>query len=108
MASVLDGFTVAKCRRCRRAIYAALNKQVKNHKKEHFVAAQGILTPNAKVIKKEIMDGNGISICKISCHCGCKVVDWVEEEWKTDQNLNIVIMDFLKKCNVLPAIINYN
>lgn len=90
-------------------LYSALQKKVANHSKDHFFAVQGILTPDAELIQKELWKGGGdMSIRQVARRCGGKVVDWVEEEWKPTKNLNIVIVDFFEDCNLLPAIINYN
>lgn len=91
-------------------LYTSLKEKVENHNPDNFFVAQGILTPDVELIKKELMDGEGMSIKKISHQCGCKVVDWVEDEWKPAQKLNIVIVDFfdLTAPGLLPAVINYN
>ena len=89
-------------------LYDSLKEKIENHNTNNFFVAQGILTPDADLIKKELMDASGVSIRKISKRCGGKVVDWVEEEWKPARNLNIVIVDFFDDCNLVPAIINYN
>jgi hypothetical protein len=89
-------------------LYNSLKDEIEKHNPKHFFVAQAILTPDVDLIKKELMDGGGLSIRKISKQCGGKVVDWVEEEWKPAQKLNIVIVDFFNDCNLLPAVINYN
>jgi hypothetical protein len=75
---------------------------------DRFFVVQGILTPDTELIKKQLMDGGGMSIKHFSSMCSGKVVDWVEEEWIPKKCLNIVILDFFENCSLLPAIINYN
>jgi hypothetical protein len=89
-------------------LYGKLKDNVEKRNSNNFFVLQGILTPDTELIKKEILDGGGLSIKKISDRCSGKVVDWVEEEWKPQQLLNIVIVDFFENCSILPSIINYN
>jgi len=103
-----------------------------------FFVLQGVLTPDAELIKKEIMSGgglvgggkNGISIKSFSGDCNCKVVDWISGEEDDDDHhrggdghesehsasslccsncyMNIVIVDFFENCSLLPAVILSN
>ena len=65
-------------------------------------------SPDVELIKKEILESGGLSIKQISDKCKGCIVDWVEEEWKVTQRLNIVIVDFFENCSIIPSIINYN
>lgn len=89
-------------------LHTVLREKVASRDPTKFFCAQGILTPDAEVIKREIMDGDGLSIKKLSQKCSGKVVDWVEDEWKPSNQLNIVIVDFTEIGNLVPAVISYN
>lgn len=90
-------------------LYGKLNEKVQGNNGKRLFVIQGILTPDADLIQKELWDGNGdMSIKTIAKSCGGKVVDWVEEEWKPQNSINIVIVDFFENCGLLPAVINYN
>ena len=75
---------------------------------DKFFVLQGLLTPDVELIKNEILESQGLSIKQISNKCKGCIVDWVEEEFKHTQRLNIVIVDFFENCSILPSIINYN
>jgi hypothetical protein len=89
-------------------LHTALKEKVANRNPKKFFCAQGILTPDANVIKREIMNGDGLSIKKLSQKCAARVVDWVEDEWKPANNVNIVIVDFTEISNLVPSVISYN
>ena len=89
-------------------LHVALKEKVSSRNPRKFFCAQGILTPDANVIKREIMKGDGLSIRKLAKQCAGKVVDWVEDDWKPADQLNIVIVDFSEITNLVPAVISYN
>ena len=76
---------------------------------DKFFVLQGILTPDGELIKEEILGSGGgsTSIKSIAGRVSGKVVDWVENDWK-DQQQNVVIVDFFQDCCMVPAIINLN
>ena len=89
-------------------LYDKLKGYVDKHNEDDFFVIQGLLTPDVELIKKEILESGGLSIKQISDKCKGCIVDWVEEEWKSTNRLNIVIVDFFENCSIIPAIINYN
>jgi hypothetical protein len=88
-------------------LHGKLKENLETGPKNKFFVLQGILTPDTELIKKEVFESGGISIKSIAQNCNCKVVDWVEEEWK-QETLNVVIIDFFDNCSLLPSVINYN
>jgi hypothetical protein len=84
-----------------------LEDKIAAHDKGRFFVAQGILTPDTELIKKEVLASGGISLKSIANKCSPKVVDWIEDEWK-HQPLNICIVDFFENCSLVAAVINYN
>ena len=74
-----------------------------------FFVLQGILTPDADLIKEEILDSGGVSIEGIARDCNCKVVDWIDQDVvAADKPLNICIVDFVENCGLLPCVVNSN
>eukprot|EP00429_Kryptoperidinium_foliaceum_P025007 CAMPEP_0176147498 /NCGR_PEP_ID=MMETSP0120_2-20121206/75192_1 /TAXON_ID=160619 /ORGANISM="Kryptoperidinium foliaceum, Strain CCMP 1326" /LENGTH=447 /DNA_ID=CAMNT_0017484117 /DNA_START=65 /DNA_END=1408 /DNA_ORIENTATION=- len=89
-------------------LYSKLTEKVSQLPESKLFCAQGILTPDAELIKRSILTGGGLSIRQIAKRCNGKVVDWLEEEWKPNRKVNIVIVDFFQDSNLIPAVINYN
>ena len=89
-------------------LYSKLHEYVHDHDNDTFFVLQGLLTPDVELIKNEILESGGLSIKQISNKCKGCIVDWVEEEWKPTNRLNIVIVDFFQNCSIIPSIINYN
>ena len=88
------------------------------HKNQLFVL-QGMLTPDVELIKSGLMQGDGPSIRAYANRASPKVMDWCEDEWmmmdpthgddaKKKRQLNIVIVDFIERASIIPAIIDYN
>ena len=88
-------------------LHEKLKGKVKERDPNTFFVLQGILTPDVELIKKEILESGGASIKSIAVRCSPKVVDWVDEDWKQEP-MNVVIVDFVQNCSMVPAIINYN
>lgn len=89
-------------------LHDKLKENVEQRSKDKFFVLQGLLTPDGNLIKDEILSNNvNTSLETIAKRVGCKVVDWVEDEWH-DQTQNVVIVDFFEKCSIVPTIINWN
>jgi hypothetical protein len=90
-------------------LHENLAGHIRARNKNKFFVLQGILTPDGELIKQEIMEssGTGTSIKSIARRVSGKVVDWVDDEWKSETH-NIVIVDFFEHCSVVPAIIHLN
>eukprot|EP00934_Nitzschia_sp_Nitz4_P000940 Nitzschia sp. Nitz4//scaffold9_size221794//55570//56967//NITZ4_001332-RA/size221794-processed-gene-0.316-mRNA-1//-1//CDS//3329560959//940//frame0 len=88
-------------------LHEKLKEKVVSNEGKRFFVMQGILTPDADLIKSELWESGGVSIKSIAKKCSGKVVDWVEE-WKPSTKLNVVIVDYVEDCSILPAVINAN
>jgi len=89
-------------------LYDKLKENITNRKLNKFFVLQGILTPDGELIKEEVMANRGdMSIKNIASKVSCRVVDWVDDEWK-DMTHNVVIVDFFSDCSMVQAILNLN
>jgi hypothetical protein len=91
-----------------RKLREKLQQNLEKRENNKFFVLQGILTPDGALIKKQLFETGGISIKSVASQCSCKVVDWVEDEWKGKHDLNVVIVDFFNDCCILPSVVNYN
>lgn len=89
-------------------LHDKLNESVENRSKDKFFVLQGLLTPDANLVKEEILANNvSTSLETIAKRVSSKVVGWIEQEWY-EQIQNVVIVDFFEKCSMVPTIINWN